>query len=179
MRKIVDIFVVSLLLGGVAIGVAWLGKGLQEDYSGKVYVIDGDTVILDQEKIRLEGIDAPEIGQICTRDGVDYQCGELSKAHLRKLIAGGEFHCLAWQRDKYDRLLGECFAGNENINQKMVADGWALSFGGYFREEKQARQRNNGMWKGKFQRPVDWRQVRGSVIELPHETGRDEWWKFW
>ncbi len=179
MRKIFDILSVLLFFGVLAMIIAWMAKGLEEDYAGAVYVIDGDTVIIDQEKIRLEGIDAPELGQNCTMQGREYACGKRARNHLRTLVKGGRFHCRAWQVDKFERLLGQCFNGKEDVNAKMVRSGWALAFGSYQAEERAARQSGSGMWAGDFERPVDWRHMRGSVMELPHNTGKSDWWRFW
>lgn len=184
LRNLVDIFVTLFLLGSVALFVSWMSAGLETEYQGKIVIIDGDSVILEGEKIRLEGIDAPEMDQVCSIDGVDYQCGRKSRSYLAQLSRRGEMRCKAWQRDKYERLLGQCFVGDNDINAQMVRDGWAVSFGGYFGEEAQAKQNKVGIWAGKFQRPRDWRQVKSgsaSVFEEPHDKSTTDkpWWKIW
>ena len=180
MRKFVDIFVTLFLLGSVALFISWMSAGLETEYRGKIVIIDGDSVILEGEKIRLEGIDAPEMDQICSIDGMDYQCGRKSRKHLAQLSRQGEMHCKAWQRDKYERLLGQCFVSDIDINAQMVEDGWAVSFGGYFGEEAQAKQNEAGIWAGRFQRPRDWRRVKsGSAGLLDEAHDNKYWWKIW
>lgn len=179
MRKILDIVATLVIFGSIALLVSWMGRDLETEFRGKVVVIDGDSVILEGEKIRLEGIDAPEFDQVCMAKGSKYSCGRDSRNYLKRLISNTEFYCKAWHRDKYERLLGRCFVGERDINAQMVLSGWAVSFGSYFGEESQARKAKAGIWAGDFERPVDWRHQRGSVIELPHDGDKNKWWKFW
>jgi len=179
LRKILDIVATLIIFGSIAILVTWMGRGLETEYTGKVVVIDGDSVIVEGEKIRLEGIDAPEFKQMCRSKRGEYSCGRESRNYLTRLISNKQFYCKAWQRDKYERLLGRCFVGEVDINAQMVLSGWAVSFGGYFGEEAKARKAKAGIWAGEFERPGDWRHQRGSVFELPHGMGQNKWWKFW
>ncbi|MCP4999611.1 MAG: thermonuclease family protein [Hyphomicrobiales bacterium] len=167
MRIIVDVFSTLVILGSIVLLVVWFASDLDREYSGSVIVIDGDTVIINGGKIRLEGIDAPEIHQICEKHGVSYQCGAKARSHLKSLVRQGVLRCNAWQRDKYQRLLGRCFIGKTDINGKMVRDGWAVAFGSYYGEERHARDAGAGLWIGKFVRPREWRleQGRAAVIE--------------
>ena len=157
LRKIADIFSTLVILGGIAVLVVWMFDGLEREFSGPVYVVDGDSLMMDEEKIRLEGIDAPELHQMCTFNGREYPCGVRARSHLRQLIKSAQVHCNAWQRDKYERLLGNCFVGEIDINARMVADGWAVAFGGYYDEQNRARKLKAGIWAGEFERPADWR----------------------
>ena len=183
LRKIADIFTTLTIFAILAVFVAWISADLENEYGGMLYIVDGDTVILGNEKIRLEGIDAPEMDQICSRNGVKYNCGRSSRENLRQLARKGTMRCKAWQRDKYERLLGRCFIGDLDVNSRMVSDGWALSFGGYFSEEAKAMKNGKGMWDGKFQRPRDWRKFKagGTIFDdVPHDNNsKNLWWKFW
>ncbi len=136
--------------------------------AGVPVIIDGDSMVLDSEKIRLKGIDAPEIGQTCVNSIITYYCGEKAKNRLRDLIAGSKVTCEGWQRDKYQRLLGTCRAGAHELNRDMVVTGWAVAYGGYSAEEAKARGGNLGIWAGPFERPHDWRRIKGSAEEEPH-----------
>lgn len=167
MRTIVDVFSTLVILGSVVLLVVWLASDLEREYSGSVIVIDGDTVVINKDKIRLEGIDAPEIRQICKKNGKNYQCGVKARNYLKSQARQGDLRCRAWQRDKYQRLLGRCFIGKTDINGKMVREGWAVAFGGYYGEERSAREAGAGIWAGKFVRPREWRleHSRASIIE--------------
>jgi endonuclease YncB( thermonuclease family) len=133
------------------------------DVSGKARVVDGDTLWIGGTKIRLHGIDAPEMKQTCkTSKGREQQCGVISKQALEKLVKGQDITCRGDKRDKYKRLIAVCFAGPFNINEQMVADGWALAYRKYsqdfVRAETFAKSRHEGMWRGQFVAPWDWRR---------------------
>jgi endonuclease YncB( thermonuclease family) len=128
-----------------------------------IYVIDGDTIILNKEKIRLEGIDCPEMKQLCKNfKGVLYKCGELSKDFLNSLIKNKEIYCKYKGKDIYKRYLGICYVNNNDINSIMVLSGNAISveYDGvnlYKNEEQIAKEKKAGIWNGEFTMPFQWR----------------------
>jgi endonuclease YncB( thermonuclease family) len=136
---------------------------------GVPQVIDGDSLVLNGERIRLQGIDAPELQQTCERPGRSYDCGRESRAKLRELIGGKKVNCLGWQRDKYQRLLSKCSTGLRELNSGMVASGWAIAYGDYSVEEASARSAKIGLWEGNFDTPQDWRRIKGALAETPHD----------
>lgn len=138
-----------------------------ERLEGRPRLIDGDSLALAGETVRMVGIDAPEGRQMCQRDGRDWPCGRESTAALRKLIAGRPVVCQFEGRDKHRRLLGTCHVGGKNLNQSMVERGYAVSFGRrYLRQERTAKSEKRGMWSGTFERPRDWRRRNlGSVLD--------------
>ncbi|MGI9400778.1 MAG: thermonuclease family protein, partial [Rhizobiaceae bacterium] len=152
-----DYLVAAALIAIVAAIVAILGAGNSEEYVGSPDVADGDSIVLQGERIRLEGIDSPEIGQSCNIAGRSYDCGLAARNHLRKLINRNTVICSGWLYDKYDRLLATCMADGTDLNSQMVSDGWALAFGGYEAEESEARENKRGVWQGDFMRPREWR----------------------
>ena len=98
------------------------------DVTGAARVVDGDTIVIVGERIRLHGIDAPELKQTCkTRKLKDQQCGLLAKQALEKLIRGQDVVCKGKKRDRYKRLIAVCYVGPFNVNEQMVTDGWALA----------------------------------------------------
>lgn len=133
--------------------------------TGHADVIDGDTMVLDGQRIRLQDIDALESDQMCSRPNGQYRCGRAATEHLRGLMAGS-VRCVGSERGKYGRLLATCFAKGKNVNKAMVLAGWAVAFrkysDRYVAEERVAREGMRGIWAGSFMSPGDYRH-RGDV----------------
>ena len=99
------------------------------DITGKARVVDGDTIHIGDTKIRLHGIDAPEMKQTChTSKGKEQMCGVLAKQALERLVKGQDVTCKGDTRDRYKRLIAVCYVGPLNINEQMVTDGWAMAY---------------------------------------------------
>ncbi len=134
----------------------------QEVIQGKVNIIDGDTIHIGNNKIRLHGIDAPEINQICTINGADWECGKESKFYLENLIDLNNVICKVNDIDKYKRYVAICFVNNININKKMVKSGWAIAYryysSDYINEEDKAKKNKLGIWEGEFEEPYLFRK---------------------
>jgi len=129
--------------------------------SGWAEVTDGDSLKIKGERIRLVGIDAPEMAQYCLDKAKNRQpCGILAKQHLQSLIQNRSVTCRWQERDRYDRILGICQAGNDDLNRLMVENGWAFSYytSVYNHEQKLARSQKKGMWGWQVQQPQKWRQ---------------------
>lgn len=137
--------------------------------SGMAIVHDGDTVTIGGERVRLKGIDAPEFDQTCRRGGAEYRCGAAARDALRRLVSGGGVSCEGWRRDRYGRLLTVCRRGGDDLNARLVAEGWAVAYGAYEAQQHAARAARRGLWAGDFARPADWRAERGDAVERPHD----------
>jgi endonuclease YncB( thermonuclease family) len=135
------------------------------DTTGKARVVDGDTIHIGKTKIRLHGIDAPEMKQTCrTNKGKEQKCGELAKQALERLVRGQKVTCKGNKKDRYKRLIAVCYVGPFNISEQMVIDGWALAYRryskDYVRAETFAKSRREGMWRGEFEKPWVWRRKK-------------------
>jgi endonuclease YncB( thermonuclease family) len=148
--------VVFLAFAGVALYV--FGRPAQRDLTGSAEAIDGDSLRLNGQEIRLKGVDAPELMQTCRISEREVPCGREARQHLRRMLQSGLVTCLAYEQDRYGRLLGECRVRGIDINAAMVRDGHAVAFGDYQREEAEAQQSYRGIWAGSFERPRDYRQ---------------------
>lgn len=129
-----------------------------------VTVLDGDTFDLNGERVRLEGIDAPELEQICHREsGEPYACGVRSAAALKRILKGGIVTCQKEGEDRYGRTLAHCKAGESDVNREMVRRGWAFAFLKYSTQyvdvETEARASKVGVWRGQVDPPWEWRQT--------------------
>ncbi len=129
----------------------------------EIKVVDGDTIRINSEKIRLHGIDAPEIKQICIDNkGKEYKCGIMAKQFLEEMIGVKKVTCKKRGNDRYRRSISVCYVGRKNINRMMVRLGWAVAFRrystDYVEDEQVARNKLNGIWSGQFIMPWLWRR---------------------
>ncbi len=138
-------------------------------------IIDGDTVHINSKKIRLKGIDAPEMKQQCKKTFLkihllinlefkkNYSCGVSSKTKLVKKIKNSKINCISTTRDRYKRYLATCYKNKINLNKWMVRNGYAVAYKryseDYVRDENYAKENKLGMWKGSFTRPEKWRKL--------------------
>ena len=129
----------------------------------EIRIVDGDTIHINKIKYRLHGIDAPEIKQLCKKKEKNYKCGVKSKEFLVSLIGSKSVKCNHKDKDRYKRIVAECFAGETNLNKELVRNGWALAYRDYSKDyvidEEYAQENNLGMWKGTFIHPKKWRKL--------------------
>ncbi len=162
--------------GFLVFAIVRYGQIEEVNHRGNAVILDGDTIMLTGQKIRLEGIDAPEFSQTCSGKTGPYACGREAKKQLAALAKGGIVECSGWQNDKYGRFLGTCIAGKTEMNRQMVLSGWAVSYGGFLAEELTARKAGKGVWQGAFDRPSEWRKTHdryAAANDAPH----DFWYK--
>jgi endonuclease YncB( thermonuclease family) len=155
---VIGVFVVA------AIAAALL-EPLPPTLSGRASVADGDTLRLGADRIRLVGLDAPELDQTCLdASGTTWPCGRASSDRLRELIDDEELTCDTEGRDRYGRYLGRCTVGGTDLGAVLVAEGLAVSdHPSYAREEVIAREGQLGIWQGRFERPRQWRDTHGDA----------------
>ena len=93
------------------------------DYiTGPAKVINGDTIVVADQLVRLHGIDAPELDQTFWWRGQQLVCGTMSLAALEALIAGVKVRCEVIERD---RLVAKVFSPNGvDIGRRLVSAGW-------------------------------------------------------
>ncbi|MBV2184353.1 MAG: thermonuclease family protein [Rhizobium sp.] len=165
-RRLRDAIVgLSMLFLGLLIA-AKLQNDNRPIIDGQFIAVDGDTLMQAGARFRLEGIDAPEIGQSCGTDGALGACGETAKLRLADWARHRDFTCRGGERDRYGRLLVRCRAGDQDVNAALVREGFAVSYGDYGREEAAARAERKGLWAGEFERPADWRRPRQPAAEV-------------
>ncbi|MFM7557208.1 MAG: thermonuclease family protein, partial [Alphaproteobacteria bacterium] len=129
-----------------------------KEFSGKAKVLDGDSIKVGNNEVRLFGLDAPEYKQTCLdQNNQEYNCGINSRDFLQKLIAGKKVRCTYASKDKYDRFLGICYLEKLSINAEIVKNGMAVIYN--FTEssdemnalEIQAKASKIGIWQGSFE----------------------------
>ncbi|HVW94071.1 MAG TPA: thermonuclease family protein [Devosia sp.] len=130
--------------------------------TGQATAVDGDTLRLEGRRVRLLGVDAPELAQTCRgADGPEWPCGTAAQALMRQLLGRGATSCVPDGRDRYGRVLARCTTDGEDVAALMVKAGLAISAGGYLIEEQQARAGRAGIWAGDFMAPAAWRRSHG------------------
>ena len=131
---------VSLIAAIVVILLFRGGRGPTMD-GHDPYVIDGDTIVSDQVRIRLHGIDAPELSQAG---------GAEARTHLIRLIAGGAVRIEPVGTDKFGRTVARVHARSGDLGRLMVRNGYARAAYGadYAQEERAARRERAGLWAG-------------------------------
>ena len=130
--------------------------------SYEIKIIDGDTIHLNNEKIRFTGIDTPELKQTCNKDNEIIYCGIESKQLLIEKIGKNKVICIREGKDRYKRTLAECFVNDLSLSRFLVREGYAFAYRKYSKkfinDEDFARKNNIGMWSMKFEYPWDWRK---------------------
>lgn len=144
--------------------VLWLASPAvaDVDFSGPVRVIDGDTLDVGQTRVRLHGIDAPEVGQPCSSDRLGvYDCGAFVRDELARRYAGKTASCELIELDRYGRSVAKCFVGGQDIGEDIVLDGLATAYRTYSMDydlaEKSAQVAETGLWSGIMQSPAAYR----------------------
>jgi endonuclease YncB( thermonuclease family) len=138
------------------------------DLTGIPHILDGDTVAINGIRVRLQGIDAPEMEQFCLDNkGRRADCGKGVRDRLREKSAGRAWTCKVLGQDVYSRSLARCNVGGEDIQKWLVRSGFALSYKQYSHDydadEQAARNAHAGLWSGAFIAPWDWRHRNTST----------------
>ena len=150
MKKFLTIVVLCLL---------WCNNS----FADNLKIIDGDTIILNGEKIRFSGIDTPELKQTCLQGDQEVSCGMTAKKLLAEKIGNAIPKCISEGKDTYKRTLAECFVNGESLSKFLVRSGYALAYRKYstkfIKDEEFAKTNKLGMWAMTFQYPWDFRKA--------------------
>ncbi len=123
----------GLILAAIGIGASGFVGTSRPDGSGPadftcsaVSVTDGDTFRCDGTRVRMQGIDAPELPGHC-REGRDCVAGDpwASTSNLQRLIGTGPVICRTTDTDSYGRTVARCFAGDTDLSCEQVRGGFA------------------------------------------------------
>ena len=130
--------------------------------SYEIKIIDGDTIHLNNEKIRFTGIDTPELKQTCSKNNEIIYCGIQARQLLIDKIGKNKVNCFSEGKDQYNRTLAECFVNDLSLSRFLVREGYAFAYRKYSKkfieDENFAKNNNMGMWSMKFEYPWDWRK---------------------
>ena len=131
-------------------------------FADNLKIIDGDTIVLNGEKVRFSGIDAPELKQTCIQNDVKVECGLSAKMLLVKKIGNNIPKCISEGKDVYKRTIAECFVNGESLSKFLVRSGYAFAYRKYskkfIKDEEFAKTNKAGMWSMIFQYPWSFRR---------------------
>lgn len=161
------VMALALLGPSLAIGLMsgfWEGLRIEwRQYRGIPRVIDGDTLEIRGERIRLFGVDAPELGQPWwDEDGRERDAGQSSREALAALTEGNRLAVKVLREDQYQRSIAIVKVNGRDVARALVSQGWAFASPGstrYRRTENAARRRRRGFWRGEVTMPWDYRAV--------------------
>jgi endonuclease YncB( thermonuclease family) len=156
----VTLVVVASLFFGSSDAPARAPAGLHLSAAAtRLAVIDGDTLRLGDQVVRLTGIAAPARGSVCHdaaqgRAGQggaglgDFDCGAAAANALASLVRGSSVDCTIRGHDDEGRPVGNCRAGDTGLSEALVLDGWARAETAELREtETTARTAGRGIWR--------------------------------
>ena len=145
-----------------ALGLLLPSLASAADITGAAKIREADTIQIGNSRIRLAGIDAPSVDQLCLNNKGDrWTCGVAARDELIRHTEGRNWTCHVGQTDRRGRSLARCEVDGEDIQRWLVRSGWALAYTRFSRDyeadEAQAREAKVGMWQGAFIAPWDWR----------------------
>ena len=145
-----------------------VGINCSADIIGIPKITDGDTIVINDIRIRFTGSDAPESyffgkTQTCLdEDGKEWECGKAATKKLKQLINNQTVRCTDEGLDRYGRTLGICFVGDMDLQAEMVKSGMAVAYlrysDRYEQQQNYAKKVKAGMWAGVFLEPETWRK---------------------
>lgn len=175
-------FIYGLIIALLIIFTLGFAQADTQTIKGKARVIDGDTIEINGEKIRLACIDTPESNyrgkmQYCLDN--ETKCGELAKQALENMIGDSDVRCEYEKRDIYNRILGTCqiysrfynYPYWESFNYKLLEEGYAWYYNGgkecknYKSLFETAQKEGYGLFDseiGGFKEPKLWRKTRSN-----------------
>ena len=145
----------------LALAILW-PLAAQAEIVGPARVIDGDRLEIRGQRIRLAGIDAPELGQDCLRDGGPWPCGQDAKRALARRIGLQAVNCVPTEKERDGWILAACSVAGKDLGEWMLLNGWAVASHlysyEYSRAEAMAKSERRGIWGSRFELPWQWRK---------------------
>ena len=142
-----------------------------ETIAGRASVIDGDTLEIEGERIRILDIDAPEMGQLCFKktqsiDEGAWPCGLQAALALTDWIGERTVTCETTTMETtefYKRWLARCTVAGQDVAEWLAASGWAVpdrkcKCDAIRDAAHNARAAQLAIWSSSFTMPWEWRK---------------------
>ena len=153
-----------------ALGVLLIEISEQGQIKGQANVIKGNMIEIEEQKIQLYGIDAPELEQLCYVKGQPWQCGLTAKQKLANKIVDKSLTCRIKEQENEQIPLAECFIGRQNLNAWLVEQGWAIAdrqtSRSFISHEILAQRNHKGIYGSQFLKPSLWREINSPEFTL-------------
>ena len=160
-------FIMALL--GLALLVSPVAAA---DFEGMARVIDADKIVVDDQRIKLYGVEAVERPQACNLNGREWDCHAVSIRQLEIMVANEPVQCdQVGERDFYARVFAKCMIGGQDLGEMFIRAGWAMvrriQTEEYVAAEDAAREEGIGLWESAFVPPWVWREQAGVEVDDP------------
>jgi endonuclease YncB( thermonuclease family) len=181
------------------IAAAWFYWRQKYWIIGTAIAISGHTLQIGKKRIRLHALTALHIGYggkagqpWIDHNGVSHDGGQICRNALKHLIEGKTVKCRLRQSARpHRRFYVQAYVDCEDIGKWMVAHGYAVAdtkfHRRYISDEKKAKRRKNGIWRGQFENPIIWEKKRANELVLhpayqrryPGGKVPDDPWEIW
>jgi endonuclease YncB( thermonuclease family) len=150
----------------------WSVQAQAAQITGRAKAIDSTTIQIGDKRVMLFGIDSVMRKQLCVLDGKPWQCWAVVVKGLQGLLDQGPLTCdVVGEPDVFGRLLARCSVNDQNVNEELVSQGFAIARTNestdYVAAEAAAKEKKLGLWQGQFVRPTDFRRTAGIFVDRP------------
>ena len=163
-RKAATTFVLFFSFASISESAELTGKFQLDASTGYLYSAD--------QPFRLYGIQVIDHGRQCIANKQMWACGKAAHQALLNYVEKESLVCVLLPASNgldADPPAAECFLGTHSVNAQLVADGWALTAADipapYREEALAARQNGEGIFRGGFAPPDEWRPKLGAKFE--------------
>lgn len=140
---------------------------------GPAHVVDGDTFVIDGQRIRLHGIDAVEGDQRCGGEGSPmWACGKWVTAEVTARYEGRVLECFQTDTDRYGRIVAVCMDQNQELNRELVRSGLAFAYpkysDRYIGDEAYAKRVKAGLFGTGVTQPAAFREAARDGLQAQY-----------
>ena len=133
-----------------AVIFSFLAQSASAEFVGRVTVVDGDTLNIGDMRVRIYGINAPELDETCQHYWEEWDCGQWARDLVRVRFEGEIAGCVPIETDHYGRVVATCTVAGRDMGREIVLAGAARAYRHftttYALDEKAAVIGKVGIW---------------------------------